>query len=1203
MKVIITCLLIFISLLGITQENENSLLWKITNPNTQKTSYLYGTMHISGRLAFHLGEEFFDAITEVDAIALESNPIIWLDEIFNSKYASDYLGRYGFQYQTYKGFYQDAFKLKIPKNKNLSSYLASDHYLSNWMLYRENKSKLDFEEETFLDLFIYQTGMKNDKKVYSLEDFSQTTELSKLGSLPDPNDKEPAAWFEKLIEDKDARDLIEDAYRNKNVMLLDSLHGQINSNNFVKYMLDVRNNIMAARIDSFIQKEDISLFIGIGAAHLGGKYGVIQYLADKGYSLEAMPTTITDQAKQIKETFDHKTTNIFYNNLFESDFFSVKVPGSMFETPSNNSNQRQFFSPELTNGSYFSIKQISTYSYLTKLQPKDYELKIDSLLYESIPGNIISKAKIEIDGFSGLDILNETTSGNFQRYMIIYSPINIFIFKMGGKKDFVKKQSDGFFKSIVLKPILETNWKTAKAFKGDFSVEVPNYYHIKNNNKITSLYNHPELEAYDINNDAYYLVKRSALHDFKFIETDTYELNRLIEKFLKELDIDSCEIIIEKSEKYPTATAFAKNANNERIDLKFVIKGPFYYLLACVNASGDDCQRFFKSFKFDQFQYNFPFVYHRDSTLLFSVNSNYLYPTAFNDTYTKAYRLNKKNESKDKVDNSYKNNSESRIYYSENFERIAVEAYKYHNYSEFDNIDSLWANERAFYEKDKKLIVRQFNPVKDKDLFILNLELTDTNSSRMILAKYILKHGMLYSIKSNVDTLSPKSKFIELFFSSFTPFDTMVGTSVFEDKSKLFLKDIYSYDSLIKTQALESVRTHVNFDSEDFDEMKKMILNYPFTAKQIDIKKQMITDLGNLEKVDITDFMEDLYHKSEDTSMYQIAILEALAKQSTKKSTELFLKLLEHDIPLASDNYATYRIFRPFYDSLEIASHLYPKILDYTFVKQYKAPIYELLAFLVEKEKIKPSSYKKSYNQILREAKIELKSQISLEQNNIANENESEYRYESYKNRGNDELVHYSALLLPFYDKADVNLFYTKLTKVQDLEIQTDIAVQKMKNNIPVNDSIWIYLASNLINRNYLYKALSINKKLDLFPQSFTKQTDINESLLYDSDFNVEKDSFLFVDKREVIVQNDTGYVYFYKSKKEKDDDWYLDYIGLQPLDQKLINISSQFEETRIKIEKYKDISEVIEEQVRSIVLEGHPRAKKEGKENYNWYY
>ncbi len=193
MKYLILLLLSIFYLTAHAQPHQKSLLWKISHDNTEKTSYLYGTMHISGRLAFHLGEEFFEAIESTDAIALESNPIIWLDEIFASPYADDYLGKYGFKYQTYKGFYQTAFGLTLPDNKNLSAAISDDHYLSNWMLYRENKSKLDFQEETFLDLFIYQTGLKSDRKVYSLENFSQTTHFSKLGSMPDANQKEKDA--------------------------------------------------------------------------------------------------------------------------------------------------------------------------------------------------------------------------------------------------------------------------------------------------------------------------------------------------------------------------------------------------------------------------------------------------------------------------------------------------------------------------------------------------------------------------------------------------------------------------------------------------------------------------------------------------------------------------------------------------------------------------------------------------------------------------------------------------------------------------------------------------------------------------------------------------------------------------------------------------------------------------------------------------
>ena len=74
---------IILSIFAITsvysQEKYQGLLWKISGNGLEKNSYLYGNMHVSGRIAFHLGEEFFNAINEADAIALESNPIMWLD--------------------------------------------------------------------------------------------------------------------------------------------------------------------------------------------------------------------------------------------------------------------------------------------------------------------------------------------------------------------------------------------------------------------------------------------------------------------------------------------------------------------------------------------------------------------------------------------------------------------------------------------------------------------------------------------------------------------------------------------------------------------------------------------------------------------------------------------------------------------------------------------------------------------------------------------------------------------------------------------------------------------------------------------------------------------------------------------------------------------------------------------------------------------
>jgi uncharacterized protein YbaP (TraB family) len=64
-------------------------MWKITGNGLTQPSYLYGTMHISGKMVFHLGDQFYDAIEGVDVVALELEPDAWLSSMFAD---SEYLG-------------------------------------------------------------------------------------------------------------------------------------------------------------------------------------------------------------------------------------------------------------------------------------------------------------------------------------------------------------------------------------------------------------------------------------------------------------------------------------------------------------------------------------------------------------------------------------------------------------------------------------------------------------------------------------------------------------------------------------------------------------------------------------------------------------------------------------------------------------------------------------------------------------------------------------------------------------------------------------------------------------------------------------------------------------------------------------------------------------------------------------------------------
>jgi len=153
--------------------------------------------------------------------------------------------------------------------------------------------------------------------------------------------------------------------------------------------------------------------------------------------------------------------------------------------------------------------------------------------------------------------------------------------------------------------------------------------------------------------------------------------------------------------------------------------------------------------------------------------------------------------------------------------------------------------------------------------------------------------------------------------------------------------------------ALKSVITHVNFKEDDIKNMIKTINNYNFPSKHIGVKTQLISDLGKINDKSVLPYLVNLYPIVEDTSMYQIAILRGLANQKTKKSFQQFVKLLDYDIPLASKDKNLYSVFYPFYDTLTIAKEIYPELLDYAFVDDYKRSTYALLSNLVTEQKIK----------------------------------------------------------------------------------------------------------------------------------------------------------------------------------------------------------------------------------------------------------
>ena len=59
-------------------------MWEISGNGLKKPSYLFGTMHVSNKLAFQLADSFYLGIRNADVVALETNPESWQEDM--SKY-------------------------------------------------------------------------------------------------------------------------------------------------------------------------------------------------------------------------------------------------------------------------------------------------------------------------------------------------------------------------------------------------------------------------------------------------------------------------------------------------------------------------------------------------------------------------------------------------------------------------------------------------------------------------------------------------------------------------------------------------------------------------------------------------------------------------------------------------------------------------------------------------------------------------------------------------------------------------------------------------------------------------------------------------------------------------------------------------------------------------------------------------------------
>ncbi|HOZ79424.1 MAG TPA: TraB/GumN family protein [Ferruginibacter sp.] len=1187
-----------------TPKKYPSLLWEITGNGLKKPSYLFGTMHVSRKMAFHLSDSFYYAIKNADAVALELNPDIWQGQMARMDKLKTEYSNY---VRSANGDFlsENSFRLK-KYDDELKLALSTEPSVVNSLLYRSYKPQEDFEEDTFLDLYIFQTGKKLGKRGTGVENYYETEKivLEAYGDMASEKKKKTIDTDGESMGD--IAEKIEDAYKRGDLDLMDSLDNIVErSAAFREKFLYLRNEIQANSMDSIMKKS--SLFAGVGSAHLPGPRGVIELLRNKGYKLR--PIKMANRNATQKEAVDKLKVPVIFSTINAEDgFYKVDVPGQLYDVNEDyfTLNRRQY--SDMSNGSFYQVTRVKTHAAFINQTEEQVKKKIDSLLYENIPGKISKKISITKNGYSGYDITSRTRRGDLQRYHILITPVEILIFKMSGKENYIDgKEGNQFFSSITLKERDNNNVVYSPA-AGGFSVKLPQqpavtYEKAGKDGNSTWTY-----EAVNKTTGSAYLIIKKSIYNFDFLDQDSFEL-KLVEESFRSPDYFERQVHRKLSSfnGYPRLEVEEKMKDSAVVMAHYLIKGPHYYALAIRTDKKEEAAAFFSSFQLTPYRYPASSQF-TDTFMHFTANT----PVApAIDTGYRAVIEKVAKAARGSYYNEYSNDTENKSAYffsDSTGEAIMVSIEKLSDYYYGKDTAAFWKSQTEGFEGSNEMVVsnkKYFEKPGGVKGYTLNV--TDTGSSKKIIAAVLLKNNYLFNIITMGDTLDHQSSFTSNFFTSFTADETAKGRDIFTNPLDTFFAHLFSTDSGTLAKAQKSIGEVYYGEAgvpKIMDALKKLSPGY---KNYFEVKTKLIAELGFIKDTTnpvVVDHLKSIYTQTADTSMFQNEAITALARHKTKYATSSFKEMVLQDPPVYDeDSYSYSSPFNSLEDTLELAAQLYPDILQLTSLDDYKEPVMDLLVTLVDSGHIKPAQYENWFSKIFFDAKLALKKQKVNDEKKMEEESkkeddieESDYAYPARysSSEHSDELKDYAVLLAPFYDQnVNVSKFFDKLLQSKDDDVKMNVAVVLLRNKRDVPDSIFTNIAAKDNLRGRLYTELEEIKRLDKFPAKYKNQVDIARTyLLMEKSFD-KVDSVELVGKQGASYDTKKGVVYFFKYRVKKEDDWKMGISGLQPENENEVSSDNKLcSMTDKKLKEEKPAIEQFQEQLKKLLFNFHPSAR-----------
>lgn len=1183
-----------------SDKRQKGLLWQITGNGLKKPSYVYGTMHVSQKIAFHLGDSFYIALSKSDVVALEQDldSVIhrWITESgkeengkVNPRNKFDFLTLFGFTLTSYN---------KTLIQRKLSAEVSEVNYL----LTRGEQD--DFEEDAWLDLYIYQLAKKLGKACTGVEGYEESRDLVKQAM------KEPKGSSDKKKKrsfDYKLRQLVAEAYRKGDIYLIDSIDRLTETEHYLEYMLYRRNANMVRRMDSIMRKGK-SLFTGVGCSHLPGGKGVLQMLTAMGYTVRPVQSIALEKSR-LAGKIENRQVRHRYQEFHSSDgLISAMLPARLSKV-SDNSFYSSYLSPDLANGYYYQIEKITCNTVFAGKTPSEILLEIDTMIFENIPGEIIEKSNTNSNGMEGIYVTTRLKTGDLNRFLILASPFHVFIIRLSGKKEFaVSKQADRFFRSLQIREGLATVWHRMHAPDSIFTLELPG---ISDADKIPGnpgVDNSYEYLVFDQESNNTYLIKQLDILNEYYLEKDSFELNVMARSFA---NTDRYRLLSKKHfnwQGYHAMDAVFETKNNDSILARFAICGT-RYLMFVMKPEGHQSgfgNRFFASIRFNGKPAVLPFEYY-DSTFYFRVRTPVLPLLAGKEDQSGYFG----GAEEDEEDNPYKGQYREMYFTTGNAnEFVIVGNYRYGLYENQKKDPVTYRND---WKKSGSLTIVSSDSLVKNGVFYKIYTYSDTGTNRQFRVMHALHGRMRYYVEAYLDPVSGSNPFVDSFFHSFDVSDTLLDENIFAGKGSRFFRD-FTGDSAQRKAAINHFSV-VNFGRKDLKDLFTLIDTLSMRSDAAKLRIPLIQAVGNIDSASglIIPYLSGLYKRFDDTAHLQIVILQTLAALKTDSAFMAIRPVLANDIPISDDAYEMRSMLEKFGDSLKLTRIILPELIELTGIPEYRRTAYEMLSVLKDSGLINETDYAGIHDKLIRETRIEYKRMLALltregnseqfegifEPDGRSLEHQSDYNLMnatdfgalqfasglSHSSSGNEgiSLREILDLSLPLRGKStEMQNLVSRMLRLTNNQARLYLLPVLLKYGIQYHDSVYLTLASSHQTMNHFYNLMAEAGELSRFPKTWLNHRHwILSDIRQNENEYTRIDTIMFLHTRKVVDGHDSGLVYACKFRLENESDWYLYLSDALPDDSSRLNHPSEipvFESRIIPMRSENDTQEITDE-------------------------